>query len=107
MEIFDLHQPFKKKKEGVVHRNQSSRLNERIVILPESLHNLNKKQSQKTVIEIGPSNIIYRQETIYSIEPSERSIVEFETSSNNAGESLDLRFRTPQTVKSHQPSIEH
>ena len=48
-------------------RNQSFKLNERIVILPESLNNLNKKQSQKTVIEIGPTNIIYRQETIYSI----------------------------------------
>ena len=67
MEIFELHQPFKKKKEVMGQRNQSFKLNERIVILPESLNNLNKKQSQKTVIEIGPTNIIYRQETIYSI----------------------------------------
>lgn len=107
VEIFELHQPFKKKKEAFGQRNPSGNAHGRLC-LPESLQSMNKKQSQKTVIEIHPTNIVLRQETIYSIEPTERSIIEFETSSNNVGgESLDLRFRTPQTVKSHQGSIEH
>lgn len=41
--------------------NQNNRMKQHIIHFPENLQNLNKKQSQKTVIEIGPTNIIYRQ----------------------------------------------
>ena len=79
VEIFDLIRPFKKKKDSGSSRNQGTKisLKEHVIHLPESLCNLNKKTSQKTVIEIGHKNIVCVQETIYSIDPSEQSVLDF------------------------------